>query len=465
MKLIYICLVSGLLVSGCGSDTAGPSAGGADTTLKSVVAPEPEKPVSDNLCEGLVTHSDRVELKRVAKPPFMKYYRDPAFGSRVIRITNGERGQVHKPAYSTVQAWSADESWLLLYQSGGEGQPKGHQLYDGFNYTFLKDLDIAPGDIEELFWSHTDDNVLYYVNHEKGKRGQFTSLNVLTNRETVIRDFTPMCKGSKLTSGGDVQMPSYDDDLFGFRCEPDNRPIMFTYRVSTDTVSVQKTGSGTPWETGLAPNISPSGNSVFSQGKVLDDTLGRQLFELDLADFGEHSSMGRSATGEDVYYQTVFKPSPRECGGDLWQGVGHLTEHNLETGACRPVVTQSDGWPPTTSGTHISALAHKRPGWVAMSSIGYGNFRYFADDIRRPPALMSEIYLVNASETEPTLCRLAQHRSYGKDAENTLYKPYLGEPHATISPSGTRILFGSDWYNSGSVDSYIVELPQFERKR
>jgi len=105
--------------------------------------------------------------------------------------------------------------------------------------------------------------------------------------------------------------------------------------------------------------------------------------------------MGRSATGKDVYYQTVFKPSPRECGGDLWQGVGHLTEHSMNTGACRPVVTQSAGWPPTTSGTHVSALAHKRPGWVAMSSIGYGNFRHFGDESRRPPALMSEISFRN----------------------------------------------------------------------
>ncbi len=480
MKLIIACMASLVLLSGCDSDNTNkrgkdanqeaPATTGATTgkttreTLKTGTAALTNKAPSKNLCEGQVTHADRVKLKRVAKPPFMKYYRDPAFGTRVIRITNSARGQVHKPAYSTVQAWSAEESWLLLYQSGGDGQPKGHVLYDGQNYSRLKELDIVPGDIEEIFWSHSDDNLLYYVNHDKAQHGQFTSLDILTNKANVIRDFTPMCKGSKISAGGDVQMPSYDDDLFGFHCEPDNKPMMFTYRISTDTVSMQPTGPGTPWETGLAPNVSPSGNSVFSQGKVLDDTLTDTLYDLDLADFGEHSSMGRSATGKDVYYQTVFKPSPRECGGDLWQGVGHLTEHSMNTGACRPVVTQSAGWPPTTSGTHVSALAHKRPGWVAMSSIGYGNFRHFGDESRRPPALMSEIYLVNASVTEPVLCRLAQHRSFGKDAENAIYKPYLGEPHATISPSGTRILFGSDWYDSGSVDSYVVELPAFERR-
>jgi hypothetical protein len=31
-----------------------------------------------------------------------------------------------------------------------------------------------------------------------------------------------------------------------------------------------------------------------------------------------------------------------------------------------------------------------------------------------------------------------------------------------ISPSGTRLLFGSDWGNGPTVDTYVVELPSYK---
>jgi hypothetical protein len=43
------------------------------------------------------------------------------------------------------------------------------------------------------------------------------------------------------------------------------------------------------------------------------------------------------------------------------------------------------------------------------------------------------------------------------------YEAYLGEPAVTLSLSGTRVLFSSDWYDSGSVDTFVVELPSFTR--
>lgn len=99
-----------------------------------------------------------------------------------------------------------------------------------------------------------------------------------------------------------------------------------------------------------------------------------------------------------------------------------------------------------------------------MSSIGRSSqFNFFSNNEPAPP-LLSEIYLANTDPTDPVTCRLAHHRSYGKGATNGGYAPYFGEPHATISPSGTRIVFGSDWYDSESVDTYVLELPRFNRR-
>jgi len=135
-------------------------------------------------------------------------------------------------------------------------------------------------------------------------------------------------------------------------------------------------------------------------------------------------------------------------------------EHDLTTGECRPVINEKDGYPYTTRGTHISARAIHKPGWVAMSSIGYDRFELFSNK-RKAPLLFSEVYLVDTNPKSERVCRIAQHRSYSKSAQNGDYHPYFGEPHATISPSGTRIVFGSDWYDSGSVDAYVVELPAY----
>ena len=35
---------------------------------------------------------------------------------------------------------------------------------------------------------------------------------------------------------------------------------------------------------------------------------------------------------------------------------------------------------------------------------------------------------------------------------------YWSETHVVISPTATRVLFGSDWMNGASVDSYVVDL-------
>jgi len=416
-----------------------------------------------DLCEGLVTHAKRVPVKPVGRPPFMQRYRDPAFGTTVMRITDSAVGSVSKPAYSTVQAWNADESLLLLYQSGDR---PGHVLLDGQTYEYVRDLPVYPADIEEVFWSHTDPDIFFYVSKRDGDFGDFRRYDLSKNDSELIRDFDDICGAKGLPqAGGDVQMQSLDDDLFGFRCQNDSGDwIMISYRISTDEVFTAPIGEGTDYREGTAPQPAPSGERFWMQGRSLSTDLQTVEATMDMAKNNEHSNLGVNSFGEDVLFQVVFEPSPKGClEGDLWQGVGHLTEHTLSTGRCRPVVNADGGYPYTTSGTHVSAQAYKRPGWVAMSSIGANEqFDLFSSG-RRAPALFSEIYVVNTDPANRTVCRVAQHRSYSKHAKAAQYRPYLGEPHATISPSGTRVLFGSDWYDSGRVDTYVVELPAYQR--
>ena len=416
---------------------------------------------SDNLCEGLFTGTGRVAIPAVAKPPFMKYYKAPAFGARAIRISNARQGEIFKPAYSSMQAWNADESVILLYRGG---KNPAHVLIDGKTYEPIRELDIVPSDLEEVYWSHTDPDTFFYISKYSRNYGSLMRYSVRDNKSVRVRGFQDLCGTTGLPTGGnDAQMQSWDDDLFGFRClVGEKRWAMFTYRLSTDEVVNTLLKEEDGWEPWTAPMPGPSGERFWLQGKVIEPDLKTVVLEHDMYRHHEHANIGQTHDGQDAVFQVVFDPSPNGCGEDLWQGVGHLVVHNMETGECRPVINEAKGYPYTTSGTHVSAQAYKNPGWVVMSSIGYGSFDFFTNK-RKAPALLSEIYLANTDPDNEVVCRLAHHRSFGKDAERGGYKPYFGEPHATISPSGTRILFGSDWYDSGSVDAYIIELPAYER--
>jgi len=417
----------------------------------------------DNLCAGFDGSKLRRSIPRLDKPSYLEPYHDPTFGAKVTRITNSAHGEVNKPAYSTMQAWNADESLMILYRTGVEGT--GHYLHDGHTYERIGQLDIFPSDIEDVFWSYEDPNSFYYISRDQDKKGYFLRANAVTGKEILVLDTNKVCSaGTQATAGDDVQMHSHDDDTFGFSCAVSgDRSLAFTFKQSTGEVSKLDAGGSSGIDSDIAPMVAPSGNRHLIPPVLLSENLTDTNFEIDYAQ-SEHSSTGKAWNGEDAFFSTIFNGSPRGCDDEKWRGVSLLTEFNLEQRTCRTILSQSDGWPPTRSGTHISATGYKKPGWVAISSIGNKDLHYLRVDTlqdKTAPVFFSEIVLVNTHPEEPAVCRLAQHRSNGKSARNGGYDPYFSEPHATLSPSGTRILFGSDWYDSGSVDAYVLELPAY----
>ncbi len=399
-----------------------------------------------SLCEGFsVNDKSDQPMQARAKPAPGETYRDEVFASRITRITNSSaiNSGVIKTLYSTIQAWNADESLMVLWHRG-----EGHYLYDGKNYALLSRLDIVPSDIEQLFWSTSNPNILYYPNQAVGRTVQTSNGNYRTNgkelmqydvrqnQHRVLKDFSGLCSSAKVTAGNDVQMISYDDDVFGFRCGS----VGFSYRVSSDTVT-NLSGSAES----EAPQSLPSGQRFFHRGRILSNNLSVER-ELDLGKRNEHSSLGRLHNGHDAYFAVAFDPNLRNSCGD---GIGSVVMHDATNASCRVLVGPANGYPYTLSGTHISAVAHQRPGWMAVSSIGYG--------IEGDTLLEQELYLVNTDPSDPSVCRIAHHRATGRRGSIG----YFAEPHPVISPSGTRILFSSDWNNSGSVDTYVVELPSY----
>ena len=439
----------------------------AEFTVANNATQPPPMTGSANLCEGFPTDKNQVVIPQLDKPGVLEPYTDPAFGARVTRITDSTPGGVIKPLYNTVQAWNADESRLILYHTGTEDA--GHHLYDGQSYRRIKKLDIVPADIEQVFWDATDADTFYYVSKVTPDYGDLIRYSAESDEKQVIKTFDDVCGGDYYPAGGnDVQMMSLDGDVIGLRCKQatsdEPRDKTFYYRISTDTISeVLPVGEGTPYAPWNALQPAPSGERFFLNGDVLNEQLEvERTLDTTRRSNGsykpEHAVLGQTSDGTDAFYSVIFNRTENGCDGDANGGIGALTAYDMETGQCRVLIGQSNGYGYPVSSTHPSALSYKNPGWVAVSSVGGQSQTGLIGSDQEVPLFFSEIYLANADPANPQVCRLAHHRSFGKGASGD-YAPYFGEPHPVISPSGTRILFGSDWYDSGSVDTYVIELP------
>ncbi len=113
---------------------------------------------------------------------------------------------------------------------------------------------------------------------------------------------------------------------------------------------------------------APSGERLFLEGDVLsasDLSLERTL-DVSRYDDGtfkpEHAVVGQLTNGHDAYVSVIFDPPPGSCEDDAENGVGTLVAFDMETGSCRVVVGQSNGYGYPLSGIHPSALAYDRPG-------------------------------------------------------------------------------------------------------
>jgi hypothetical protein len=328
--------------------------------------------------------------------------------------------------YSTTQAWNADESYMILYHTqNGSGR---HELYQGkAPYAYVKTLNITPADIEQVWWDTSNPDLLYYPTGNTLVR-----YHVSTGAKDIVHTFSD-CSGS--VSADSHGFTSFDSKVVGLKCSASSKAYLF--KIDTNQVL----GTATLPADSDAPLASASGSMAYWNGYAYNAALAQQ-YSLNLANPAEHTSMGRLANGDDTHNAVAFDGSY----------VGSLVVHDMTARTAKVVIGQATGYPYPVSGTHVSALAFKAPGYVAVSGTGD-----YYNGLLGQRVLENEVLLANTN-AGGSVCRVAHTHTSGK-SYSTL--GYWAEAHASISPSGTRIVFGSDWENSGSVDTYIVELPSY----
>ncbi|HVU51313.1 MAG TPA: hypothetical protein VHL80_11535, partial [Polyangia bacterium] len=424
----------GTVASGTGA--AGSTATGAAGSGVVPPAATTPPPSGVNLCAGLITDKEPHPMTSVPRPALGQTVTDPQFGTTIRRITEVPATNLPNPAlrplYSTVSAWNADETMLILYSAGN-----GHQLYDGKTYQFIRALgDIHPADVEQVYWSTSDPDIFFYVDHN-----QFVKYHVREAKPEVMTTFSfcgDVTKSDTRASGGtDPMFTSFDSRYIGLGCEGTS----FIYDIANNAVISKK---ASPGENPI--QVSPSGKlGWYDVSGTVTDNLLNPLRKLDMKNPSNHSTMGLSPSGVDMWYGVVFDPGPK---GDT--DIGSLVTFDMTTGQSKVIIGPKTGYPyPPT--THVSAMAYRDPGYAVVSTLG---------DVTGKGLLDGEVIVANT--VDGAVCRAGRHHSWGK--KNThLQQPYWAESHAVPSPSGTRILFASDWEDNPTVDTYVIELPGYKK--
>jgi hypothetical protein len=335
--------------------------------------------------------------------------------------------------YTTISAWNADESRLILYAVGGGG----HQLYDGKSYQAIKALDINPADVEQVYWDTADPDLLYYADGQA-----FIRYHVTAGRKETLHDFSSLCGGSTPTNGSDPMFTSWDSHRLGLTCGSQ----MFIYDWSIDAV----VGQGAVPASGTPPaQVAPSGTLAYLEagsGQILDPTLA-VVRSLNLQAPDNHASLGRLANGHDTWNGTVYDDANNDVGVLVSWDLTNATGGGV-------VIGPKTGYPYPPDG-HVSALAYRQPGWVFVSTYFVNGFD--GTGTAPTPGLLDLENLIADTNTGQ-VCRVGRHRSWGKA---NLVIGYWAEAHTVPSPTGTRAVFASDWGGGSSVDSYVLELPPY----
>jgi hypothetical protein len=383
-----------------------------------------------DLCAGLVQDKQAHPMTTLAKPGLGQTVTDAEFGTVMRRITNvatgGNQPPVIVPMYSTISAWNADESLMILLNvSMGR-----HELYDGKTYQFIRSLEeIQPADVEQVYWHTSDPDVFMYVDNKT-----FIKYHVSTSQMEKVTTFS-FCSGGA-SNGSDPLFTSWDSGRLGLHCGDQ----VFIYDIASNTVLGRKTINENPAQ------ISPSGTLGYlsDSGRVTDTDLN-VLRTLDLKEPFGHASLSRLLTGEDTWNGQVFDDGPK--GND---DIGSLVMFKLSDGTSKTIIGPKTGYPYPPDG-HISGMAYRQPGWIFVSTFGNTDGRGLLD-----------LENLVADTNTAKVCRVGRHRSWGKENTKLGYdNAYWAEPHTVPSPSGTRAVFASDWGNGATVDSYVLELPSY----
>ena len=415
--------------------------------------PPPASPSGDCLAYppdlSLITGTQVYPVPDIPEPAPRQWFTDPTFGTCMVRVTDrandlspGDPSPGLANEYARVQSFNADGSRLLLY--GTEGT---WYLYDAQT---LLPLDQLPLEIEPR-WDANDPDVLYYSDETR-----LMSLNVRTGEQTVIRDFVDDLPGQNLAAVWTRYegSPSRDRRYWGLMAEDEDWiPVAFlVYDRETEQVTVRDI-RGVP---GVKEDIdhvtiSPLGTYFLAsfdfscrEGKLGDDAhpCGLMVYDRDLIN-------GRSLLRVIGHYDPALDARGREV--IVYQDIDtdYISMLDLETGTVTPL--WEIDFSHTAIGLHFSGLAYDRPGWALVST--------HDDQVATYTWMDDQVFAVEL-KAGGRVVRLAHTHSLVDESQPSEYY-YWAEPHASVNPDFTRVVFTTNWgrFDTAEVEMFMIALP------
>jgi hypothetical protein len=365
----------------------------------------------------------------IPQPGYLESYIDPAFGTKVTRITGvpgtdianigGQWATVARHHYSKDAAWNCDQS--LLYLARHQGRPN-HLFLDGDTYQVRFARPGAPG--TERRWHPQKPALMVYV--QDNRIGRW---NVREDTTQVLATFPGYSRfrigpweGNLSRDGKMVVVDGNrgaDRIAFAYDLEKKRKyPDLLLNDVRVDWVS-----------------ISASGRHVVLNGRIRGER-GDQTQVYDLQ--GNEVTELWSEYGRPSHYDLTIDDN----GDDIAVGVskskpdnGRVIKRCLADG--RVTVLTPGGY-----ASHTSTRNVDRPGWAYVTYQG-----------RSPawPPFWDEVVAVKL-DGSLTVERIAHLHTKRTD--------YLTEAHAVPSPDGRRVLWASDWESPTGrpIGAYVAHL-------
>lgn len=367
------------------------------------------------------------------KPGYLEEVTDPVFNSKITRITGapgstipntgGETWRdIARHSYSIKQPWNADESILFLNRHKDLNGNWGSSLFlDGETYEVISSANVMPSYIESR-WHPTNPNLRILLTSNS-----FQSWNFHTGEVITLITFNGY---------SNVQLGPWTGNL------SDDGSMAAVY--ATRNSDGKKVGFAVDIDNNIKyPDIDYS--SINNLDYLSISPLGNYI--LVNADFGQGGDRTKiyDLNGNQVgpYWSEYGRPSHYDMiadadGNEYAVGVdksnhnsGRVIKRKLSDGSVVPLTT--GGWV-----SHTSARSLNRPGWVFAST---------SESTSWQPYLVEVIAVkLDGSRVE----RVAHTRN--------VFSNYENQSQPSPSPSGSRVIFASDWGNGSTpVQAYIAD--------
>lgn len=340
----------------------------------------------------------------------------PMPNPRIGQLTNADPG-VYLTLSPNVGAWNADETRLVVYRTGAADA--GHVVIDTATGEVVVDVDLAPPDIEQLYWHPLDPTrlVAFESAERPGDPGQLWAFDIDDGERHLLAEFDDC----PTVNPGYPSPPAETGELVALCGEAPGAELV-VYSLQSATVTRSPIPSGVE-----SVRVTPTGEYFIlslANGTVQAMNSQQELFPpIDTG--GDNFALVSTEDGDAI-------AAVRYSGDDI----GSLVEFAPDKGEASVIIGPDTGYEYPPAGTNLSG----GNGRVVFSTRG-------------PVAglLGGRVALVELQPDGEHVLATIEHGSLGTHG-------YWSEVFVSLSPSGRFVAYSSDT-GGDTVDIQVAEFP------